>query len=97
MDGKRQKSENSKTTVTLIRTGGIAGLRMTASGNYALKKESIKELKTTPSRSAKIPDAFDHLFEIDGKKIPISQETLPEPWKKIYSQLEKKLKYVKQG
>lgn len=96
MDGKRQRSEN-KTTITLIRTGGIAGLRMTASGNYAIKEENLKELKATTTRSAKIPDAFNHLFEINGKKIAIRQDELTDTWKKIYVELEKKLKYVKHG
>lgn len=95
MAGKRLKS-NKKTTVSLLRNGGIAGLKMTASGNYALNAEDLKSLKDSlPVKNEKLRDAFNHLFEIEGEKTPFTFDQLQEPWKKIYLDLEKKLKFVK--
>lgn len=104
MAGKRQKSNTikapkdalQKTTVTLIRTGGIAGLRMTASAQYTLDKSSIQDLYSeTGSKQDKLRDGYNHLFEIGTKKIAVDPMQLTEDWKKIFGELERKLKFVK--
>jgi hypothetical protein len=96
MDGKKRKSSQPKTKLTLIRTGGFTGLTMSATATVIISPEDLEKLfqAASPLRG-KNKDDFYYTLVINDTKKPISPDQAPPALKPILQNLEAKLKYQK--